>query len=210
MGLLCNCPAGAAIPDVPIEDCFEDFGQLQKVIIQRVNASTGTKNTIATPTVKASWTPLLAAADGTKVVQSPFIEGPTTEPGAAKTWGGGNDTLGGTEIIIGRESTKFTGMINRKHQKTIKALKEMTCETVGVWLIDEYGRIGCLADDPETPTAYYPIPIRSFFVGDKKLGGLDTPDSNEINWQFFPNWSDNFVVLEPTDFDALSELATPA
>src|SRR3990172_7114077 len=105
MSLLCNCPAGAALASVPLSECPESFGQIQKVIFQRIFKTGSTKNEFlvasALPTVLASWTPLLAVADGSKVVQSPYIQAPTTEPGAAKTYGGGNETLGGLELIIG-------------------------------------------------------------------------------------------------------------
>ena len=137
MGLNCGCPAGAHLADLEIPDCKESMGQVQKVLIQRVYKSTGVKNTIADPTKKASWTTLLSAADGTKVVVSPYIQGPTTEPGAARTFGGGNQTLGGIEIIIGREPTTFSGILYQESQATIATLKEDMCENVGVFLIDE-------------------------------------------------------------------------
>ena len=213
MSLLCNCPAGAALANIPISGCPESFGQVQKVIFQRIFSTGSTKNSFvaatADPKLKASWTPLLAAADWTKVVQSPYIQAPTTEPGAARTYGGGNETLGGVELIIGREPTSFTGNILRSAQNTIKALKSYMCENVGVYLVDEFGRIGALVDDPKTPTKYLPIPIQGLFVGDKSLGGLEAPDMNVISWKFFPNWSDNLAILTPTDFNALTDLATP-
>lgn len=213
MGLLCNCPAGAELIDIPIGECPETLGQVQKVVFQRIFSTGSTKNSFviatADPRLKASWTPLLAASDGTKVVQSPYINAPTTEAGAAKTYGGGNETIGGIEIIVGREPTSFTGNIIRSAQKTIKALKSYMCENVGVYLVDEYGRIACLVDDVTTPTKNFPIPIQGLFVGDKSLGGLEAPDMNVISWKFFPNWSDNLVILAPTDFNALTDLATP-
>lgn len=214
MSLLCNCPAGAALADIPISECPESFGQVQKVIFQRIFSTGSTKNSFvaatADPKLKASWTPLLTAADGSKVVQSPYIQAPTTEAGAAKTYGGGNETLGGIEIIIGREPTSFTGNILRSTQDTIAALKTFMCETVGVYLVDEFGRIGALVDNRTTPTKYSPIPIQGLFVGDKSLGGLEAPDMNVVSWKFFPNWSDNLAILTPTDFNALTDLATPA
>ena len=213
MSLLCNCPAGEKLADIPVDECPSSLGQVQKVIFQRIYSSAGTKNSFvaatADPKLKASWTAVLSAKDGTKVVPSPYLNAPTTEAGAARTYGGGNETLGGVEIIIGREPTSFTANILRVAQNTISALKSYMCENVGVYLVDEFGRIACLADNVTTPTEYYPIPISSLFVGDKSLGGLEAPDMNVISWKFFPNWSDNLVILTPTDFNALTDLATP-
>lgn len=213
MGLLCGCPRGAALTSIPIEDCLESIGQVQKIVFQRLRKADGTKNTFvaasADPALLASWTPLLSATDGTKAVQSPFISGPEFEPGAARKYGGGNATLGGIEIVIGREPTAVTAMILRNKQTTIKALKEYMCEEVGVYLIDEYGRIIADSDGLATVVNYYPIPVRGLFIGDKKIGGLEEPDSNALEFNFLPNWSDNLHVITPTDFDALNDLKTP-
>lgn len=211
MGLVCDCPLGASLPDVPLYECPDSFGQIQKVIFQRLESAAGKKNEFVNDssdiTKLASWTTLLAAEDGTKVVVSPYITAPTTEPGAARTYGGGNETLGGVEINIGREPTPFSGNLLQEHQDTIKALKKLQCEgALGVFLVDENGELGAIADDPAKPTKYTPIPIYGLFIGDKNLGGLEAPDSNGISWKFMPNWSDNLVRVKPSDFNALTDL----
>lgn len=210
MGLNCGCPAGPHIPDLDIMDCKEGLGQIQKVVFQRVNKTAGVLNSVKDPTTKASWTELFSANDGTKMVVSPYIENPTTEPGAARTFGGGNATLGGIERIIGREPTAFTGIMYEESQITIAQMKQLMCENVGVYLIDENGNIGCLAD--ASTKRYMPIPIGKLFIGDKKLGGFEEPDSNTIEWNFFPNWSDKLYIIkrDTLDFDPLSELTNVA
>lgn len=207
MGLNCGCPAGAHIADLYIADCKESLGQVQKVAFQRVYKTAGELNAVEDATKKASFASLFSAADGTKITVSPYIQGPTTEPGAARTFGGGNQTLGGIEITIGREPTTFAGVIYQESQKTIKQLKQYMCENVGVWLIDENGNIGCLVDDHDNPTKFMPIPIGKLFIGDKKLGGFEEPDSNSIEWSFFPNWSDNLHIIkrEELDFNPLTD-----
>lgn len=196
------------MPDIPAVTCPESFGQIQKVAFVRLYKTDGTKNKFVTASdikLKASWTPLLTAADDTKVIISPYIQAPTAEAGAARTFGGGNDTLGGIEEIIGREATPFTGVIRKAPQTVIKALKDLQCESIGVYLFDENGAIGAIGD-ATTAGTYYPIPIRSFFVGDKTLGGFEAPDSNAIQWSFLPNWSDDLKLLAPTDFNPLTDL----
>lgn len=203
MGLNCGCPAGAHLADLEIAECKESLGQIQKVIIQRIYKSSGAKNSISATEIKtkAQLATLSSAADGTKIIISPYIQNPTTEVGAARTFGGGNQTLGGIEMVIGREPTNFTGVIYQESQRTIKTMKEYSCEEIGVYLIDENGNIGAIADDPESPTKYMPIPVRSFFVGDKNLGGYEEPDSNAISWSFFPNWSDDLVIIKASELD---------
>lgn len=203
MGIICNCPLGAALPDIPVDACTSTMGQIQKVAFQRVIGASGAKNKFsASPATKAIWTPGLQATDGTKIVVSPYIYGPTSEPGAAKTYGGSNETLGGIELIIGREPTSFTANFLQTDQAAIKAIKDLQCENLGVFLFDENGQIGCLKVGEE----YMPVPIAGFFVGDKSFGNLDAPDTNGVQWKFFPNWSDNFVIVSPTDFNPLTDL----
>ena len=209
MGLNCGCPAGKHLNDLEIAECKESFGQIQKVIITRIFSSTGTKNKLPKATVKtkATMTPLFAASDGTKLIVSPYIQNPTTEPGEARTFGGGNQTLGGIEIVIGREPTAFTGVIYQESQSTIKTMKQYSCENIGVYLIDENGNIGAI-DEVGDGENYLPIPVDKFFVGDKNLGGYEEPDSNTISWSFYPNWSDNLVLIkaDTLDYNPLTDL----
>ncbi len=199
------------MPNIPAVNCPESFGQIQKVAFQRLTTDAGVKNSFmstAAITLLASWTPKLSAADSTKIVISPYIQAPTAEAGAARTFGGGNETLGGVEEIIGREPTPFTGVIRKVAQTVIKAMKEMQCESygdnLGIYLFDENGAIGAI-EDSATGSTYYPIPIRSLFIGDKTLGGLEAPDSNAIQWSFLPNWSDDLAIVAP-DFNPLTDL----
>lgn len=201
------------MPDVPAIVCAESFGQIQKVAFQRLTNDNGAKNSFtseAAITLLASWTPKMTAANGTKIVVSPYIQAPTAEAGAARTFGGGNETLGGVEEIIGREPTPFTGVIRKAPQEVIKALKEMQCESwgdnLGIFLFDENGAIGAIKD-ATTEGTFYPIPIRSLFIGDKTLGGLEAPDSNAIQWSFLPNWSDDLAIVVPA-FNPLTDLKT--
>ena len=204
------------MPDIPVSNCPESFGQIQKVAFQRLYKSTGEKNSFKTDAgieKKASWTPLLSADDDTKIVISPYIQAPTAEAGAARTFGGGNETLGGVEEIVGREPTPFTGVMRKLPQKIIKALKELQCESwgdnLGVYLFDENGAIGAI-QDAKTATTHYPIPIRSLFIGDKTLGGYEAPDSNNIQWAFLTNWSDDLAIIAPEDFNPLTDLKAGA
>lgn len=213
---ICKCPAAVALPKIPDFTCAESFGQIQKVAFQRLYKNAEGKNSFTEAAgieKKASWMSLLSAEDDTKVVVSPYIQAPTAEAGAPRTFGGGNETLGGIEEIIGREPTPFTAVMRKIPQSLIKALKDLQCESdslnLGVYLFDENGAIGAL-QDPTITTTYYPIPIRSLFIGDKTLGGFEAPDSNAIQWTFLPNWSDDLTIIKPDDFNPLTDLKAGA
>lgn len=213
--MICDCPVGT-LPCWAEVICPEGFGQIQKVVFTTLFDDQGNRNafhgTAESPAVSdpitalASWTAKLAATDNTRIVVSPFIYNPEAEAGAARTFGGSdNTTLSGIEEIIGRDGTPFTGVLRQMPQSTIKAMKELQCfstvRNLGVYLIDENGQIGAIQDET-TPTTYYPIPVVSFFVGDKTLGGYEARDSNAIQWAFLPNWSDDLVPVKP-DFNPL-------
>ncbi len=209
---ICKCPASTALTSIPAVTCSESFGQIQKVAFQRIYSSGTTKNSFTSSAdikLLASWTALLSANDSTKIVVSPYIQAPTSEAGAARTFGGGNDTLGGVEEIVGREPTTFSAVLRRIPQNVIKVLKELQCESwadnLGVYLFDDNGNIEALVD-PSVATTFYPIPIRALFIGDKTHGGLEEPDSNAISWTFLPNYSDQLKIVTPTDFNPLTDL----
>lgn len=210
MSSLCQCPRAQSLTEIPVANCPETFGQIQKVAFQRLYADDGTKTGFIAPNsilTKSAWTAAMSASNDTKIIISPYIEAPATDPGGARTFGGGNETLGGIEIVIGREPTAFTGVVRQMPQAVIKAMKALECEEIGVYVFDETGNIGALQDE-QTPTTYRPIPIRSFFVSDKVFGGYEAVDSNNIQWSFLPNWSDTLVRIKPTDFNPLTDLRT--
>ena len=207
--LTCQCPPPTALPDIPCVQCPERFGQIQKVAFQRLTADDGTKNGFPksggndTITDLANWQSAMTAADSTKIVISPYIYSPTQESGAPRTFGGGNDSLNGVEEIIGRELSAFTASVRNCPQSVISALKQMQCEgSLGVYLFDQYGNVECIVDENGNA---YPIPIKSFFVGDKVHGGIDAPDTNVIQWSFVKNYSDDLRIFVLETFNPLTD-----
>ena len=217
MSMICQCPAATAISTIPAVTCPENFGQIQKVAFQRLRKADGTRNAMvgtgtplaATIPLKATWTALLAAADGSKVVVSPYINAPADSGGDARMTSGGNDDLGGIPQVLGGNPVQFEGQLRGVPQSVIKTMKELMCEAaagnLGVFLFDENGKIEAI-QDATTPTTYYPIPIRALFIGSKIHGNFDAKDSNVIQWQYPDNYSDNLAIVTPTDFNPLTDL----
>ena len=210
MAITCSCPAATSLTAIPAVTCAENFGQIQKVAFQRLTTS-GSKNGFTASgkiTALASWTAAMALTTSGKIVISPYIQAPTSEAGAARTFGGGNETLGGVEEVIGAEPTTFSAVLRGVPQSTIKIMKELMCEAkagnLGVYLFDENGKIEAIYGG--TADTYYPIPIRALFISDKTHGGLEAPDSNNISWSFAPNYSDDLQIVTPADFNPLTDL----
>ena len=203
---MCSCPAGAALPAVPNASCPQDFGQVQKIIFQRIFKTAGTKNSFTqSANIKqlSSWTTLFSANNGTKCIITPYVEAPASDGGDAITFGGGNDTVGGATKVIGRNPVNMSFVMRQMTQDVIKALKGLQCEDeLGVYLVNGDGQI--LALSPKD-NEYTPIPIRSLFISDLKLMGLDSPDENALSFSFLPNWSDDAKVVTP-EFNPLTDL----
>ena len=215
---LCSCPAATALTTIPAVGCAESFGQIQKVAFMRLKKADGTVNSFVDGVTtgidkKAAWTAKMALTDGGKAVISPYIQAPSQDGGDARTFGGGNETLGGVEMVIGRNPMSFSGVMRAVPQSVIKVMKELQCEAagdnLGVILFDENGNIEAVkkvtTGTPDT-VEYMPIPIRALFIGDKVHGGLEAPDNNAISWQFLPNYSDDLAIVAPSDFNPLTDL----
>lgn len=203
------CPAADALPTIPAEGCAQNFGQIQKIIFQRLfngsdrNTITGVTTGTATSgdaTLLASWTALKAMTDGTKIAVSPFIENPADDGGDARTYGGGNETLNGIEVVIGSNPVAFTCRVNGKKQDIIAELKKLMCESLannlGVYLVNENGQIeGQVVASDSTSKTWAPIPIQRLFVSDKHHGNYDGPDYNDLSFSFVPGYSDTLDIL---------------
>ena len=212
MALLVTCPLDDEIVTIVLDDCPSDIGQIQRILFQRVFSAPGTRNTMtfANASVEGTWDTLFAASDSTKVQISPLIAAPNTEPGEAIEYGSGNEVPDGIPVVVGREYTGFDAQLLRQHAKTIGSLKGLEGETkLGVYLVSEHGYIWGETTNATTPADFMPIPIVGFFVGDRKIGGFQEPDRNQIKWKFPPNWSDRIVPAIPSGFDPLSDFTNP-
>ena len=212
MALLCGCPAATAITSPDLQACYEDIGQIQRLLFQRKYSSGTTLNTFtissANPNVLASWSGLLAASNGTKVIQTPYIQGVEMTAGEPVTFGGGDTSLGGIEQVVAVDPTTFSGQFHRRSQIEIDNLKDLMCEVLSVYFIDQFNRIIGLADDNDNATTFrgFPIAEGTLFIGDKVFGGRTQPDMNAFRFQLLPDWSDNLYVVTPTDFSPLDNL----
>jgi len=195
MGLNCGC--NGALPTLPTVLCTAGFGQIQRIVFQRRFDDNGEVNKITPEQMSqaATWISLSVAEDSTKIVLSPFIGNPELGSGAKRAFGGDNSTVNGIELNMGREAAQFSAVLYEESQDLISCLKEYMCETLGVYLVDEYGNIAATTYGDD----FAAIPITNLFIGDKDFGGLTEPDSNSINFSLKPNWSDKLVMLRAED-----------
>lgn len=195
MGLNCGCKG--ALPTLPTVLCKAMFGQIQRIVFQRRFDDNGEVNKITPEQMSqaATWISLSVAEDSTKIVLSPFIGNPELGSGAKRAFGGDNSTVNGIELNMGRETAQFSAVLYEESQDLISCLKGYMCETLGVYLVDEYGGIAATTYGDD----FAAIPITNLFIGDKGFGGLTEPDANAINFSLKTNWSDKLVMLRAED-----------
>ena len=198
MGKTICCPTPTAIESAvtTLYPCRSDVGQIQKIVFWRTGNSIASE---ATAIISTTWTTLLAATGDTKAVVTPFVanvELPVSEP---REFGGGNETIDGTAIYKGGQSSPFTGVFYMEDQDVIKSLKQLECETLDVILINESNQF-VYSDGGGTTVNGFKVSRGSLFVSDKSIGGYDVPDQNAIRFMLQPNWSDNLEISAVTDF----------
>jgi len=195
MSLNCACPAPAAITTITPNTCPDNFGQIQKIIIQRVgDVFDGTAGNDIT--LLADWQTRTAAIDDTKAQVSPFIYNFVNTAGDAITNGGGdNSTLNGEVELVGVNKAAVSGMFKSLTSSVIAALQSYNCENaIGVYFINADGKI--IAQEAVS-TEYTPFPVSSFFVGDKTNNGFATKDENALSFQLNAGWSNKYAVVTP-------------
>ena len=204
MSLNCLCPLPAALSDIPTDDCPTNFGQIQKIAIQRKGLGFDglAGNDIL---LLADWQTRTAAIDDTKIIVSPFVYEATITAGEAITNGGGdNSTLNGETELVGVNVSTFEGMFKESSAEVIAALQALRCErNLVVYLFTEFKKIIALEI---TDPAYQGIGATSFFVGDKSNTGFASKDSAAVTFNIPCNWSASAKILTPTDFDPLTDL----
>ncbi len=207
MALLTLCPVPTALTTPPVPTCIRDFGQITKAILQRTYSTGTTYNAFtissADPDTAASWDTFFDASDGTKAVITPFLENSLIENGEPEEYGGGDATAFGVPKIVALNPSNFSAEIHQIRQDVIAALKAYQGEILSVYLVNEHGHIGGIADSLTSPATFRGIPIHpgTFYTGDLNTGRRNTPDMNMIRWKFRPNWSDYFHVVVPDGFN---------
>jgi len=204
MSLSCQCPNPTSIGDIPSQTCPENFNQIQKFSIQRAGYTfDGTAGNDIT--LLADWQTLLAAADDTHMIVTPFVYEAAITAGEAITNGGGdNSTLNGESELTGVNPSTFGGMFKSLSKEVIQALFDLRCEKdLVVFFFNENGDI--IAQE-KTTGEFTGFPISSFFVGDTNNEGFATNDTHATSFNLKKDWSKYQAISTPADFNPLTDL----
>lgn len=182
MSLVCDCTnLPAALADIPNQTCQknERIGQIVRLAFQRVQPSGAPTFTEANIGLEATWTPLLAAIDSTKIVLSPLLTNAVIANTEAQTTGGNdNTTVKGVPVYFGEGFGSFTSVLQDASKEVKDALAALACETftsipqVTVYFFSEFNRV--FAADLS------PTDVRGFELVNLRVGGTGTEGKNSV------------------------------
>jgi hypothetical protein len=188
-----DCLDGAVLTGL-VNPCPADVGQIQKLIFWRAGNSI---STITSSVDETYWGTLVVATGDTKAVVTPYVNNPDIPAGDAREFGGGNETRWGAPLRKGGQSPVLTFNMLGEDQDVISEMKSWRGEAMEVLFINEANQL--IYSDASTCSGF-PIVPNSFFVGDKKMGGLEDWDSNVLQFNLQPNWSDTLEISTATSF----------
>jgi hypothetical protein len=208
MSLINACPLPAALVSVPETTCAVRFDQISKIAFQKIQ--TTPSFTTTTILVKATWTPLLAASDDTKLVLSPLLNNlviPASELNAE----GGNDntTIGGVRNVKGLNGVTPTAKILNISDATKQAIQGLfefsKSPAPGATMLWAY----FLTTDghvifKKNGTNCEGIEVYNVCLGDPGSEGFNKDNEHNFSFDLLPGWSDGVEMLKLTDFKALT------
>lgn len=212
----CVCPRPAALKTVNRVTCPESLGQIQRLIFQRGGYVFDSEADPTTDiTLLASWTPLITAVAGTKIVITPNLDNFVIPQAEAITRGGNsNETLNGVEQVIGYGGITATGNLTNVPVFIIDQLRDLMCEPdLVVFMINQYGRF-------VASSAIYPVPspleqVIGIPVQPSTLGvpypdakGFATVDESTIRFGLAEDWAKGRVIIQPA-FNVKTQLLAP-
>lgn len=202
--LTANCPLDTKLTAVPETTCPFDFGQIAKIAFQqRQSAKSFTAITIKS---LATWTPLLAASDVTKVVMSPIVNNPVIPKSEIlKEGGNDNTTLKGMPQINGLGHVEMTAIIKSISDATKQALQALfPFSQIMPGLTNLYAFF--ITSDNKIIAGADGVGIYVYGVAISDPGSDGFAKKNECTFQLsLPGgWSDNIIVVPATDFTFLT------
>lgn len=194
------------------------LGEVQRIYLQRTYSSGTTLNkfTIASanPNLIASWTSLLAASDGTKILapksttgpSSATIHNPVFAAGEVLEWGGDGESADGIPWQLGTSPGKFEAKIVAKASVTIEGWRATIGEQLSAYFELADGRILGATDSNSSPTIFKGIKIQNLFVGMRQGDSKTEPGYNMISFYLPWGWDSYLMAVTPSDFTARNSI----
>lgn len=211
MALLTNLCGSIPSALASVTDACFNMGEVQRIYFQRTYSTGTTLNLFtissANPNVIASWTSLLSASDGTKVLApNTIVHAPTFAKGNKIEFGGNGETAGGVPIYMGHEPGQFNANLLYRAAQTIEGFIDLTGEDLSVYFELEDGRIIGQVDDNASPNTFRGIEIDQIAIGDREGDNRTQPGFNTLEFYLPFRWSKYLYAVTPSDFTARTQI----
>lgn len=196
-----SCPKPASIASIPDQTCGVNFDQVVRMALQRRDQASFDEG-MNPITAVATWTPLLAAADDTKVQFTPIMYNVTIPHSEALTEGGNdNSTIHGIEDYNGQGFVKVEFMFKALGKDVAKALRDLTVESIadaGITDLVAYfvNRHGDLIHNNLKGFDIYNLEISS--VGSE---GFNKKNTYRASFSMSGEWDNDFVITPAASLD---------
>ena len=205
---LFKCPLPTALQEIGTVGCPVKFDQIQRVLFQRKQATSSlTDTSILT---EATFTPLLAADDDTRMVISPYLNNfVIAKNDILKEGGNDNTTLNGIPRILGIGFAAVTAELRNVNSDIADAMRSYTPESsqngsTNLWayFINKDGKIiGKLNADGTHVDGF---DVYNLGVPDVSSEGFAKDNIYFIDWAMAGGWSEGWKIYSPTDFNPLN------
>lgn len=197
-----TCKRPDALTAISKFDCAVHFGQLVALLIQRGQDTPSFANEAALKLL-ATWTPLLAAPDETKIIKTPEFAGfvfPGSEP--QYTDENSNNSIDGNGYFTGFNSVKPTGKFvgipsALKAQLSLISDESRPGLDPGTTFFGITGD-GRLIYDLDENGAIRGIPFVNFYVGSLASQGLKANNENAFGLTLPGEWDKNVQIVKPS------------
>lgn len=201
---MASCKRPDALTTISKVDCPVDFGQFVALLFQRAQPSPTFASEAALKAL-ASWTPLLTATDGTKVIKTPLFAGfvvPGSEPQYADE--NSNASIDGAGYFTGFNAVKATGTFSGIPSAVKSQLALVQDESAagldpGMTFFGVLGdgRIVYDLDTSGSSSVIRGIPFSNFYVGSLQLDGYKAKNKNAFGLSLPGDWDKNIQVVQP-------------
>ena len=197
-----TCPPGSALTAIPSQSCPEVWDQIIRLMIQRKQSTSSF--TTASLLLSATWTPLFAASDNTKIIKSPLLPNVVIPRGELlKEGGNDNTTINGIPKLNGQAFVPVTLELHNADKDVRAALSLLSSESAiapgftNLWayFVNRYDQVIGIVNGSNVDG----IPIYNFAVGDMGTEGFAKQNIANISFDLAPGWSKNAKLYTPTD-----------
>lgn len=202
------CPAPTALANIPATTCPVRWDQVQKLFIRRIGSAAAL--TTSSILLSATITPLLSAADSTKLLITPYIGNLVFPPSEILAEGGNdNTTLNGIRQFRGLGFVTVTGLIRNISAAAAAKIRALTPESAlqpGETNLEFFGvnKDGKVIGQNPASTTVKGFPLYNLALSDVSSEGFAKDNVYNLSFDLAPGWSEYHAMYTPTDYNALT------